>query len=89
MQPDTYTISTAAKLIGIGPRKLFCILRAANVIGKNNLPRQRYIDSGHMKIEHKTYTPEGTGITKHYGQPLVTATGINWLKQTITQEQPQ
>ena len=79
---DTYSMQTAAKLIGIGPNKLFRFLRSKKVLDQNNMPYQRYIDRGYLKVEIGHWEHDIVG-TRFYGRPFVTAQGIEWLQRLI------
>lgn len=47
---DTCTIEEFAKALGTGRNRLFKWLRAQDILLKNNLPYQRYIDCGWFKV---------------------------------------
>jgi len=79
---NTYPVQEVAKLIGIGPKKLFAFLREQKVLDKSNLPYQRYIDQGYLKV-HRGHWNHITVGTKFYGRTEVTPNGIEWLSKLI------
>jgi len=85
---NTYPIQDAAKMIGIGPKKLFAFLREQKVLDKSNLPYQRYIDQGYLKVQlgHWNHVTVGT---RFYGRTEVTANGIEWLSKLIEKQRQQ
>ena len=85
---NTYPVQKVAKLIGIGPNKLFAFLREQKVLDNSNLPYQRYIDQGYLKVQlgHWNHTTVGT---KFYGRTEVTANGIEWLSKLISKNKTE
>lgn len=73
-------IGEVAKMIGIGPNKLFKRLREDKVLMKNNIPYQCYIDRDYFTLiegrpyfdkkgaSHPTFTPMVTGAGQVYLQ---------------------
>lgn len=82
---NTYPMQDAAKMIGIGSNKLFAFLREQKVLDKSNLPYQRYIDQGYLKVDQGNWEHPTTG-TKLYGRTLVTVHGFDWLKELVEKE---
>ena len=83
---NTLPIQDAAKLIGIGSKKLFAFLREQKVLDKSNLPYQRYIDQGYLKV-HRGHWNHATVGTKLYGRTEVTPNGIEWLDKLINKKE--
>jgi hypothetical protein len=84
--PPAYTYADSAKLLGIGQRKLIKLLRADNIINDHNLPYQRYIDAGYLRVRTGHYDHPTIG-TKFYGQALITNHGLTWLQKRIAEKQ--
>jgi len=82
---NTYSVQDAAKLIGIGSKKLFKYLREQNVLNKNNVPYQSYIDNGYLKVEASNWNHPTVG-TKLYAKTVVTVKGVEWLQKKINPE---
>lgn len=82
----TYTVQDAAKMIGIGPQKLFAWLREHKLIDKRNVPYQRYIDQGILKVKTGCWYHEEAG-PQHYAQTKITNKGIEWLQQQLQREE--
>lgn len=79
---NTYPLQTAAKLIGIGSKKLFALLREQQVLDQANVPYQKYIDQGYFKVHRGNWNHPTIG-TKLYARPLVTVRGVEWLGKLI------
>ena len=60
---DAIEIAHVAKMLnypGIGRNKLFEILRQKNILDKNNIPYQKYVDKGYFRVIEQKYTvPDG------------------------------
>lgn len=78
----TYNFNTAAKLLGIGQNKLTKQLRTNGVLLANNIPKQKFINSGYFAVKHKSYPHPVCGLT-HYGKTFVTAKGLNWIAKQL------
>ena len=79
-----YNMQTAAKMLGIGPKKLFKILRQKHIFetNVNNTPYQRYIAAGYFTTELKSRMQQGVGQV-FYAKTRVTNKGIIWLKNKL------
>jgi len=84
-RPATYPLQQAAKLLGIGPKKLFARLRSMRVLNKDNVPYQRYIDNGYFKVHNGSWVHPEAGI-QYYAKTNITNAGINWLEKQINAE---
>lgn len=67
-------MSQVAKLLGTGRTRLFMLLRDNKILMYNNLPYQRFIDSGHFEIK-KTVKND-----RNYSVTLATTKGINYIR---------
>lgn len=79
---DTCPVHDAAKMLGIGSKKLFALLRKKQVLDHSNLPYQRYIDQGYFEVHQGNWEHPTIG-TKCYGSTRVTANGLRWLSKFI------
>lgn len=82
---DAIEIGKVAKVLnfpGIGRNKLFEILRKKGVLMKNNIPYQKYIDSGCFRtIEQKYSTPDGE--IRISIKTLVYQKGVDFIRKTL------
>lgn len=74
-------IGNFAKSIGIGPRKIFDILRNEKILmaggNRHNLPFQEYIDRGYFDVREGTF--DNYGEIRISFTPLITGKGQQWL----------
>lgn len=91
---DCITMEEMAKVLhshgikDIGRNRLFAWLRAEKVLQRNNLPYQRYLESGFFKVHEYTYADRKTGEPRIGTQTTVTPKGqmaivhswVTWLK---------
>lgn len=82
---DTMDMKEVAKVLNyatLGRNKLFELLRLANVLDRNNLPYQKYVDAGYFRIIESRYTmPDGE--TKISLKTVVFQKGIDFIKNVI------
>lgn len=70
--------------INIGRNRLFEWLREKEILMKNNMPYQRYIDSGYFQVKESVYeTPYGT---KTQQTTLVTGKGQIYITEKLRRE---
>lgn len=75
-------MNSVAKSLGMGRNKLFDFLRVEKVLMSDNLPYQRYINSGYFKVK---VTPiDNKGYKKNVSQTYVTAKGIDYINKLLT-----
>ena len=81
---QAYNMQTAAKMLGIGPNKLFKLLRQKHIFETNvhNTPYQRYIAAGYFVTTLKSRMQIGVGQV-FYAKTKVTNKGIIWLKNKL------
>lgn len=91
---DCITMEEMAKVLhshgikDIGRNRLFAWLRAEKVLQGNNLPYQRYLESGFFKVHEYTYADRKTGEPRIGTKTTVTPKGqmaivhswVTWLK---------
>jgi len=82
---NTLTMQEAAKIVGIGSKKLFKLLREKKVLNQNNLPYQRYIDNGYLKVDSGSWNHPEVG-EKLYAKTIVTVKGVEWIENLIKQQ---
>lgn len=78
---DCITMEEMAKVLhshgikDIGRNRLFAWLRAEKVLQRNNLPYQRYLESGFFKVHEYTYADRKTGEPRIGTKTTVTPKG--------------
>jgi phage antirepressor YoqD-like protein len=82
------TVEVLAKSLGTGRNRLFSYMRSHNILiggtGDNkNMPYQKYIDSGRLKVKWNNYTVPETGEVKVRPSPLFTGKGAIWIREFI------
>lgn len=78
---NAQTMNEVAKAFGWGRNKLFAFLREQQILMRNNLPYQKYLDAGYFEVREVT-TNRGD-YTVNVTQTLVTAKGINFIGQLL------
>lgn len=79
------TISEVGKINGIGPRKLFDVLRDRSIIFRCRgewVPYQDYIDSGYFVVKEQPYE-DSEGIPRLRKQIYVTGKGETWIAKRL------
>lgn len=75
-------VSTVAKVLNLGPNKLFAWLRAEGILmthgSRYNLPKQTYIDQGFFTVREYTLTSLPNGVVNKT-QTLITPKGLAWI----------
>lgn len=75
-------ISTVAKVLGVGPNKLFAWLRDEGILMRHgsryNLPKAEYMDRGLFTVREYSITHMTQGI-QNKAQTLVTAKGLAYI----------
>jgi phage antirepressor YoqD-like protein len=69
---------------GIGRNKLFEILRNANVLKSNNLPYQRFIDSGYFRVIETKYSRPDGSIHVNL-KTVVYQSGLDYIRRLINE----
>lgn len=82
---DAIQIGDAAKVLnipGIGRNKLFQVLRKKEILMRDNVPYQEYIDRGYFRvIEQKWTTPDGE--TRISIKTLVYQKGLDYIRRLL------
>lgn len=98
---DCITMEEMAKVLhshgikDIGRNRLFAWLRAEKVLQRNNLPYQRYLESGFFKVHEYTYADRKTGEPRIGTKTTVTPKGqmaivhswVTWLRGENLEEE--
>ena len=86
---DAIPVGEAAKLLGVGPQKLFVFLRDNKIFmngtgGQHrNMPYQQHLDAGHFAvIERPFQTPDGK--THINVKPVVTQKGLDYIRKRLS-----
>lgn len=82
---NTQTIQEVAKVLQMGPNKLFQFLRDNNILMEEpykNLPYQKHMDAGHFKVVEKEFTKPGGEITLTT-RTLVTGKGLTYIQKKL------
>lgn len=79
-------IGNFAKTIGLGPIKLFDLLRDMRILmggngQRRNMPFQEYLDRGYFTVRESPY--EANGETRLSFTPLITGKGQQWLTSKL------
>ncbi len=85
MSEQTTPLHQAARMLNLGPQKVYRALRARQVLDKNNLPYRQYVNQGLFTTELKSYEHPTLG-EKVYATPNVTQKGIKWLAEQFEVE---
>ena len=83
------TLSAFAKTVGLGPTKLFAMLRERKILmscrGERwNLPMQEFVDRGYFATRESTYSSNGEKRISF--TPLITGKGQEWLVGRLISE---
>lgn len=78
-------IAEVAKVLRIGPNRLFAELRRLKVLLPNNLPRQSHIEAGRFRVVQSTYR-DGRGERKPYTRTLVTGKGLAYIQRLLAEK---
>jgi phage antirepressor YoqD-like protein len=77
------TMEQVAKKYGVGTHTLLKLLRESKVLRDtlDNPPYQRYIDSGHFKVEGRVY--QVAGNVRQYNRTMVTGKGEIYIGKLL------
>ena len=83
------TISAFAKAVGLGPTKLFAMLRERKILmscrGERwNLPMQEFVDRGYFATRESTF--DSNGEKRISFTPLITGKGQQWLVERLIRD---
>ncbi|MFM1688136.1 phage antirepressor KilAC domain-containing protein [Aeromonas salmonicida] len=83
------TLSAFAKTVGLGPTKLFGMLRERKILmscrgARWNLPMQEFVDRGYFATRESTF--ESNGEKRISFTPLITGKGQQWLVERLIRD---
>lgn len=83
------SVGSFAKLLcsagyAMGEKRLFQYMRSKDMLSRDNLPRQRYMELGYFKLISQRY--QKAGIDNTYLKVVVTPKGQKWLKGVLDDE---
>ncbi len=76
-------IADAARILGVGSKTLFKLLREKEVLGPNNIAHPRYLKVKAFVIHNRRFRKRGTNVRQWYRVSLVTPRGLSWLEQKL------
>ncbi|WP_215844000.1 antA/AntB antirepressor family protein [Acidithiobacillus montserratensis] len=76
------TVQEIAKVLGMGPNRMFQTLREDGLLMRNNLPYQQYIDAGYFRVVEKAYKDKHNEVCT-YARTLVTGKGLTYIQKRI------
>jgi len=74
------TVQEVAKVLGVGPNRMFQFLREEKMLMHNNLPYQQHLDAGHFRVIEKCFRDEH-GERNTYTRTLVTGKGLAYIQK--------
>ena len=74
-------MNDVAKSLSVGRNKLFEFLREKKVLMSDNVPYQRFCDSGYFVV--KEYTIEMGSYCKNTAQTFVTSKGVDYIRKLL------
>lgn len=83
-----HTIDQAAKMLGTGQRRLFQLLRERNILRRDNLPYQQYVDRSLFRVAEKPFK-DANGRERLSAKTVVTGRGLVFLQQMLASGSPQ
>ena len=81
-EPEVVTltpISVVAKLLGVGTNRFFARLRADHILGRDNLPMQRYLNAGYFKVAKHEHSWPGSSQKSYSFTSKATDKGVDFL----------
>ena len=81
---NTTDMGTVAKVLnmGIGRNDLFFFLREKNILQSNNLPYQKYIDSGLFRVIESKWSREGGDVGVNF-KTVVYQKGLDYIRKLL------
>lgn len=76
------TVQEVAKVLGTGPNRLFQWLRESGVLMDNNLPYQKHVDMGHIRVVERRFR-DRHGEVHTYTKSLITGKGLIYIQKRI------
>lgn len=85
MIPEKITLSEAARVLNLGPRKMIQALKARKILDAQRLPNWRYTQRGYFQVETKSFTHPVRGL-QHSAKTLVTPQGVEFLRKEFAEQ---
>ena len=85
---DSIEMGHVAKVLGIkniGRNKLFEILRNKKILDRNNIPYQKFVDSGYFRVLEQKYTTP-SGETKINIKTMVFQKGVDYIRKVVKED---
>ena len=79
---NAQSVQEIAKVLGMGPNKLFDFLRGERLLMRNNLPYQQYVDAGLFKVVEGQFY-DRAGESRTYTRTLITGKGLAHIQRRI------
>jgi len=79
---NAQSVQEIAKVLGMGPNKLFNFLRGQGLLMRNNLPYQQYINAGFFRVEETQYS-DALGVSRISARTLITGKGLVFIQKRI------
>lgn len=79
------SVNEAAKVLGVGERKLREFLRRTGIFMKHApLPLQEHVDNGNFIVVERTFD-DGKGFSKNYAKALITGRGLQYVQRKLAE----
>lgn len=85
MIAEEISLSDAAKLLNLGPRKMIRALKERKILDPQRLPNWRYKQRGLFRVETKSFTHPTRGL-QHSAKTLVTPAGLEFLRKEFAEQ---
>lgn len=76
------TVQEVAKVLGTGPNRLFQWLRDEGIFMNNNMPYQKHVDMGHVRVVERRFR-DRHGEVQIYTRSLITGKGLIYIQKRI------
>lgn len=83
---NAQSVQEVAKVLGMGPNKLFQFMRDEGLLRRDNMPYQRYVDEGHFRVVERSF--EIRGERRTYTRTMVSGKGLILIQRRLQQKTP-
>lgn len=80
-QAHPIPLADAARVLGVGSKTLFKLLRERQVLGANNVALPTFIKARLFVIHNRRFSK--SGVRQWYQVSLITPMGLSWLEQQL------
>lgn len=84
----TMSIKQCAQLLGIRPKQLYCTLRHWELTTKANLPSDKMLRLGYMRIQHTPYL-DNEGRERYSNTARITQAGASYIYERLRTTSPE